>query len=78
MKVMIIIAMVCGCTYEVDVQIQTSGKFVQKMCGPMPQTPGYSVAFENNKAILSRNDFIAMAKALRELSDWSFCVSQLP
>lgn len=75
-NLIIVVAMLCGCSYG-DNDRTPTGKYVQEMCGLEPATPGWTVAFEKDRAIMWTYDYTAMSKALREFSDWSFCVSHL-
>ena len=46
-------------------------------CGTRPLRPGYAVAFGNNRAVLSRNDWLALEAYTRALEEWGKCL-QVP
>lgn len=74
MKRAMLMLMLFGCSYGDN---QHFGTYAVEMCGEMPETPGWSAAFENDLVSMSRSDYATMSDTVRKLSDWSFCASHL-
>lgn len=47
-------------------------------CGVAPSRPGYVVAFENERAVLTVSDWQAVANYVTDSNAWAACVESSP
>ena len=71
-----LVAGLAACTTDPSQPVPTDSK-VQEVCGPRPLAPGYAVAFEGGKAVMSSVEYAALDAWRDDVSVWAGCAADL-
>lgn len=66
--------LLAACAVEPVIPETTPG--VDEPCGPRPLRPGLVVAFEQDRAIMPRENYIEWSRWLQDVDTWSACVEE--